>query len=558
VKTYKDGRKLYDIGANRTGWVRLCLSGERGASVRLAFAEVLDEEGELELRPLRTARAADTYILRGDGVEEYAPRFTYHGFRYFTVQQQGDVHIESMTMEFVRSDMKRNAVFHCEDEFLNRLADTFWHTDACNMFSIPTDCAQRDERLGWTTDTTNRVDGCIYHFDMASFFNKWLRDIYDTQDDNTGYFADTAPHRWGRRPCDPMVSTPAVLPLLLYHAYGNRQVLEQCYEPLKRYVNALLVEADSLIVSRTGFGEWACPMEECYPELNGPGAISKNIDPAAISTIYFRYCVVLLAKTAGILGKEKEAAYFRDMAEYIRKRFNEVFFNPETCQYDKGTQSVNALAVHHGFVESEYRKRVVENIVKDVREKGNHLSTGNMGTKAVIETLCNEGFDDLVYEIMTNRTSPGFGYMLEQGATSMWERWEADRNNNIMNVRNHPMFSPCCVWFYKYLGGIGMEEDTDAFRRLLVAPHVPGKLSHIEVSMEIPAGKLSSAWNKTSSQCVFNLAIPFNTSARVVIPPVIPGARNLSVNEQTIRCERDEMGGFITCVSAGKYEFVLS
>jgi alpha-L-rhamnosidase len=560
IKTYDDGRELYDAGANRTGWIRMRLSGERGASVRLSFAEVLDGEGELERRPLRTARAADTYILRGDkGVEEYAPRFTYHGFRYFTVERQGKVTIEKMSMEFARSDMKRNAVFRCEDEFLNRLADTLWHTDACNMFSIPTDCSQRDERLGWTTDTTNRVDGCIYHFDMASFFTKWLRDIYDTQDTNTGYFADTAPHRWGRRPCDPMASTPAVLPLLLYHAYGNSQALGRCYEPLKRYVDALLVEADGLIVSRTGFGEWACPREECYPEENGPGAISKNINPAAISTIYFRYCVILLARIAGILGKDREAAYYRDMAGFIRRRFNETFFNRETCQYDKGTQSVNALAVHHGLVEEEYRKRVVENIVKDIREKGVHLSTGNMGTKAVIETLCEEGFDDLAYEVMTSRTSPSFGYMLEQGATSMWERWEADNNNNIMNVRSHPMFSPCCVWFYKYLGGIGMEEDTDAFRRLIIAPHVPGGLSRVEVSMEIPAGKVSSSWEKSPSRFVLHVEIPFNTSARVVIPPVIPGAQNLTVDGQAaaVECKKEKGGGFVAGVPSGKYTFIL-
>jgi alpha-L-rhamnosidase len=559
IKTYGDGRELYDAGANRTGWIRMRLSGERGASVRLTFAEVLDGEGELERRPLRTARAADTYILRGGkGVEEYAPRFTYHGFRYFTVERQGKVTIESMAMEFIRSDMKRNAVFHCEDEFLNRLADILWHTDACNMFSIPTDCSQRDERLGWTTDTTNRVDGCIYHFDMASFFTKWLRDIYDTQDSGTGYFADTAPHRWGRRPCDPMAATPAVLPLLLYHTYGNSQVLGQCYEPLKRYVNALLVEADSLIVSRTGFGEWACPKGECYPEENGPGAVSKNINPAAISTIYFRYSVILLARIAGILGKEREAAYYRDMAEFIRRRFNETFFNRETCQYDKGTQSVNALAVHHGIVEDEYRKRVVENIVKDIREKGGRLSTGNMGTKAVIETLCDEGFDDLAYEVMTNRGSPSFGYMLEQGATSMWERWEADRNNNIMNARNHPMFSPCCVWFYKYLGGIGMEEDADAFQRLIIAPHVPGGLSRVEVSMEIPAGKVSSSWEKGPSQFVLHVEIPFNTSARVIVPAVIPGAKKLIVNGETPSSyTRNDKGDFIVHIPAGKYTFLF-
>jgi alpha-L-rhamnosidase len=209
-------------------------------------------------------------------------------------------------------------------------------------------------------------------------------------------------------------------------------------------------------------------------------------------------------------------------------------------------------------VEDEYRKGVVGNIVKDIRERGSRLSTGNMGTKAVIETLCNEGFDDLAYEVMTNRCSPSFGYMLEQGATSMWERWEADQDNNIMNARNHPMFSPCCVWFYKYLGGISTEEDTDAFQRLIIAPHVPGGLSHVEVSMEIPAGKLSSSWEKGPSQFVLHVEIPFNTSARVIVPSIISGAKKLVVNGETSSYKRNEKGDFIVHIPAGKYTFVLS
>ncbi|MDR1419291.1 MAG: glycoside hydrolase family 78 protein [Treponema sp.] len=557
LRTLSGGRELYDGGANRTGWVRLRLSGERGARVNLSFAEVLNAEGDLDKAALRSARAEDNYILRGDkGVEEYAPRFTYHGFRYFTVKKTGNVKTESLSVEFVRSDLPRNAVFSCDNEFLNRMADVMWHTDACNMFSVPTDSSQRDERLGWTTDTTARVEGCVYHFDVSGFFNKWLRDIFDTQSED-GYFADTAPHRWGRRPCDPSVNTPALLPLLLYHSYGNRKALEDSYEPLKRYIQALLVEADNLIISRTGFGEWACPADECYAEEYGPGAVSKNVDPSLVSTAYLRDSLGLVSKIASILGKEKESSLYADLANFVRMRFNEKFFNPETCQYDKGSQSSNTLALYLDLVEPRYQKAVAENIAKKVREKGNHFTTGNMGTKAIVETLSRAGMDDLVYDVMTNRTSPGFGYMLEQGATTIWERWEADRDNNIMNSRNHPMFASCVVWFYKYLGGISMEPYTEAFQDLLVAPHVPGGLSRVEVTMDVPAGKVRSAWEKSADKFVLKVEIPFNAAARVLVPAVIKGASVLMVNGKPAGAEKTADGGFMVTVPAGRYEFVL-
>jgi alpha-L-rhamnosidase len=556
--TMGDGRELYDAGVNRSGWVRMRLSGRRGASVSLAFAEVLTDDGELDMRALRTARCQDNYILRGDrDTEEYAPRFTYHGFRYFTLEKNGEVQVESLSVEFVRSDLPRNARFRCDDEFLNRMADVMWATDACNMFSIPTDCCQRDERLGWTTDTTARVEGCVYHFDVSGFFNKWLRDVFDTQSGD-GYFADTAPHRWGRRPCDPQVNTPAVLPLLLYRVYGNRKALEQSYEPLKKYVHALAVESDRFMISRTGFGEWACPRDECWPEPNGAGAVSKNVSPVLVSTAYFYYSVSLVAEIAGILEKKREAAYYRDMALIIRSRFNECFFNAETCLYDRGSQSANALAVNLGLAEPRYQRAIVENIAKDVRERGNHLSTGNMGTRAIIETLSDFGMDDLVCDIMTTRTSPGFGYMLEQGATSIWERWEADNNNNIMNSRNHPMFSSCSIWFYRYLGGIGMEKNTDGFRHLVIAPHVPSRLSRVEVKMEIPAGPVSSSWEKTAGRFTLRLEIPFNASARVILPSgLVPDAAAVTMNGRRISPPQDEKSPPGIQIPAGTYEFTV-
>jgi alpha-L-rhamnosidase len=318
-----------------------------------------------------------------------------------------------------------------------------------------------------------------------------------------------------------------------------------------------MVEADKLLISRTGFGEWACPAEECYSEEFGPGAVSKNVDPTLVSTAYLCYSITLVSEIASILGKEKEASLYLDLANFVRRRFNEKFFDPKTCQYDKGSQSANTLAVNLGLAEPEYQKAVIENIVKKVREKGNHFTTGNMGTKAIVETLCQAGMDDLVYEVMTNPGSPGFGYMLEQGATSIWERWEADRDNNIMNSRNHPMFASCVVWFYKYLGGIGMEPYAEAFRELVIAPHVPGGLSAVEVTMDVPAGKVRSAWEKSANRFTLRVEIPFNSTARVVIPAVVKGASSVTVNGKSGGVEKTAEGAFTATVPAGRYEFVL-
>jgi len=568
--TLPGNRKLYDIGVNLSGWVRLKVKGDRGAKVVLTFAEVLTKDGDLDMESLRSARCQDSYILRGDkDIEEYAPRFTYHGFRYFTVEKIGNVNIESMTAEFVRSDLKKNVHFECDDEFLNRLAHVMWHTDACNMHSIPTDCCQRDERHGWTTDTTSRAEGCVYHFDVASFFDKWSRDVFDTQDKN-GYFADTAPHRWGRRPCDPQVNTPINLPLLLYRAYGNRKVLEENYESMKRYIEALVKESDGLLISRSGFGEWACPADECYPEPYGAGAVSKHVTPTLVSTAYFHFSVHQMSQIAEILGLSDDKRYFDGLKEKIKERFNQRFFNEETCQYDSGSQSSNALSLALGLVPDKYRECVARNIAKNVEERGYHFTTGNMGTKAVVEVLSESGHEDVVYALMTQRTSPSFGYMLEKGATSIWERWEADRNNNIMNAYNHPMLAACNVWFYKYLGGIRVSDDTVGFQEFIIAPQAPAKLNYVNTGMEIMCGHVASRWRREEGRFILEVEIPFNTCATVIIPRKYgkPGAK--LYEGDNLVCDGNEVflqsgivsaasteNEYIVKIQSGSYRFVL-
>jgi alpha-L-rhamnosidase len=513
-----DGSRVYDVGINLTGYAEIQVKGEAGSKVVMKFAEVLDKTGDLDTANLRLARCQDSYILRGkaDG-EKYAPRFTYHGFRFMRLRTEAKVEVDDITIHFLRSDLAKNASFRCSDDFLNRLEQVMWHTEACNMFSVPTDCCQRDERHGWTQDTVVRLEGSTYHFDVSAFYEKWLRDIFDTQDD-AGYIADSAPHRWGNRPCDPMVNTPIKLPLLLYRTYGNRRVLEKYYANMQKFIQALLSEADGFIVSRYGYGEWACPAAECIPEPNGPGAVARNVSPALVCTAYLFLDITQMKEISILLGKDKDTAYYHELAQKVKNAFNKSFLNQQTFQYDKGTQSANTIALAYGLVPEECADRVVENIGADIVKRDYHLSTGSQATKLIFEVLSQYGREDMACAVMQQRTSPSFGYMLEHGATSMWERWEADRNNNIMNSRNQSMFATCCTWFYKCLGGIQPNVDARGFDRILISPVIPNQLEFSETELGIISGRVRVSWRKVEQGLKVDVDIPFNTQAEITIP----------------------------------------
>jgi alpha-L-rhamnosidase len=327
--------------------------------------------------------------------------------------------------------------------------------------------------------------------------------VTDTQDER-GYFADTAPHRWGRRPCDPQVNTPVSLPLLLYRTYGNRRAVAENFDRLKRYLFALAEESDRMMLSRTGFGEWACPKAECYDDPYGAGAVSMHVNPALVSTGYFYLSCTQMAEMARILGRGEDRVEFEAMAERVRDRYIQAFYRPDEGGFDTGSQSSNALSIDLGLAEPETVPAVVENIARDVRAKGVHMATGNMGTKALVE-------------LMAQRTSPSFGYMLDQGATSIWERWEADRDNNIMNSRNQPMLAASAVWFYKYLGGIRLAKDSAGGDRLVIEPHAPEKLSRVKASLGTHLGEARAEWARADGAFDLRLRLPFNTRAEVRI-----------------------------------------
>ncbi|HEY5583795.1 MAG TPA: family 78 glycoside hydrolase catalytic domain [Ruminiclostridium sp.] len=518
VHKMDDGTLLYDIGQNLAGWVRIGVRGEAGADVVLKFAETIFPDNTLNTLNLRLARASDRYILRGlNEREEYAPRFTYHGFRYFTVKTSGSVEILDMTAEFVRSDIERAVNFSCGNQLLNKLAEMMYYTDASNMHSIPTDCCQRDERQGWINDVTVRAEGSTYNFNVASFYEKWVRDIYDTQS-SAGYLADTAPYRWGSNPCDPDSNSPICIPLLLYRTYGNRRILTEYYENMKKYVASLLSEADDFIINRSVWGDWASPAAECYDEKIGASAKSKNTSGALVSTAYLYLDALQMAEIAEIVGADEDISYYKNLAVKVKDAYNDKFFNTETAQYYTGSQGSNSISVGLGLVPEQFIEKVVNNIDADVVARGYHLSTGSQSTKQMFGVLSKYGKIDTAFRLMTGKTYPGYGHMVENGATTIWERWESDNINNVMNSRNQPMHASVCVWFYKHIAGLMPASDAIGFNKVVISPCIPDKLSNAQIKYKTINGCIEASWEKSGKQLEMNVVLPFNTTARVILP----------------------------------------
>lgn len=516
LHTLDDGTQVYDAGYNISGWVEISVRGEAGAQVTLSFAEVLNEDGTLNKVALRTAICEDRYILKGDpDGEKYEPRFTYHGFRYFTISICGEACVTGLKAKFVHMDLKESTSFTSDNAMYEKIVDAMRRTDACNFMGIPTDCAQRDERHGWMTDPTSNAEGATYTYDVSSFFIKWLRDLYDTRDEK-GYFADTAPYRWGWKPNDPQSNIPIGMPLLLHRMYGDRREMELHYDEALQYVTALMHESKDWMIDRSPYGEWACPKDQCFYEEHGPGANPKYVSFPFVSTTFFYFTLLQLEEMAKILGRSEES-YFRSMAEAMRGKINAAYYHPETYDYDQGTQSANAMAVMMKLADPEAVPEIVRNIVRKVEEHDYHFTTGSVGTKAVIQVLCENGYEDVVQKIMSGTTAPSFGYMIEHDATTIWERWEADNNNDIMNSRNHPMLAQACVWFYKYLGGMRPYCSEDGVQKLLLFPLMPEGLGHVRVGMDLLSGHAMTEWKRTESGIELCVEVPQNTHTELRI-----------------------------------------
>jgi len=533
VKTFKpvkilkpaEGVYVYDFGQNMSGWTRLRVRGPRGTKVQLRFSPRVDDDGRLDRRPLRGATQTDTYILKGDGLEQWEPRFTLHGFRYAEMTGfPGEPSAENLEARFVRSDLDLAGDFECSNRLLNQIHHNVLWTFLCSLQGIPQDAAERNERVAWLGDTGFVWEDYIYNIDMAAFTAKWLWDLRDTQRP-TGELAVTAPKWWrsGREgpayspfPC--WISTYPLLTWFAYEYYEDTRVLKQHYDGLKKMVAYKARHAPGHVFTH-GLGD------HMEPQAGGVSSFRpKQTSSLLTSTAYYYYDVWLLARMAEVLGHKDDARHYFKLAEEIKEAFNEKFFDKEAGHYGTGTQTANALPLSFGMVPESRRQLVVQRLKHDITVNHKaHLSTGIIGTNALEQTLAQHGLAEVMYGIATQTTPPSWGYQVRQGATTIWETWEGEPHH----CTNMKMLGSSEMFFYKDLGGIA--PAAPGFRRIAIKPRVVGDLTWVKASHNTVRGPIAVHWRKGDRSLAMEVTIPANTTAKVSVPTM--GMKNVAVTE---------------------------
>lgn len=551
----RPGVFVFDAGRNLAGWACLHVDGPRGTRVTLRFAETLKPDGLIDQRNLRTAAATDVYILSGHGVETWHPEFTYHGYRYVQVEGwPGKPSLYSLQNDVIRSALPRAGTLVTSDRLINQIQQMVRRTEASNLYSIPTDCPQRDERMGWLNDLTARLQESLDNFWGPLFYANFANDIEDTQD-QSGAYADTAPWGYGSRPADPVDESYMLVGWLLYEQYGDTRVMRQHYNSYRAWVDYLRSRAPNDLLSYGYYGDWSPPAAFSLP---GGSAESKFTPRLFMSEGFYYYAVRLLSQMAGVLGKVDDEMYYQQLALTIRHALNENYWHNGESGYAANNQAADSFGIYLDTVPSGSMDRIVANLARDVQDHKWHLTTGNLCTKYLLIALSSHGHVDTAFRIATQDTYPSWGYMLANGATTLWERWEK-LDGPGMNSHNHPMFGSVSSWFYKYLAGISSDPTGPGFKRSIIHPYVVPGLSWVKATERTMYGSLGVDWSKHKSKFQLNVSVPVNTSATVFVPTssraqvLVQGQP--AQYEQDVRFLRTEDGCQVFAVPSGTYEF---
>jgi alpha-L-rhamnosidase len=570
INEIEPGVFIYDMGQNMVGWCRLRVQGPEGSLVRLRHAETLKDDGTLYMANLRSAKCTDTYILKGGGEEVYEPRFTYHGFRFVEVTgYPGTPEFDAIEGCVVHDDIERIGQFETSNPLLNQLHENIMWGIRGNYRSFPTDCPQRDERQAWLGDRSEECRGESYLYNIAPLYSKWMQDIDDSQKES-GSISDVSPPYW------PLYndnvtwpSTFIIAPGMLYDQYGDIRPIEQHYEAMKRWINHMKGYLENDFMPRDNYGDWCVPPES--PELIHSKDPSRKTSGVFLGTSYFYYDLRLMAKYAELLGKEDDTNEFKELANRLEKAFNAEFFKADQNIYDNGTQTTSVLSLAFDLVPKDHRNGVFKNLVTNIVEKTHsHVGTGLVGGQWLMRTLTDNGRPDLAYTLATNTTYPSWGYMVEQGATTIWELWNGDTADPAMNSGNHVMLvGDLLTWFYGYLGGIRPTPLAPGFQATLVKPYVVGDLTHVNTTYDSLYGRYVSNWRKDGGTLSLTVTIPANCRAIVAVPTLGEDAPIVTESDVTVwqngqyvrgqdgitsgRADDDRV---VFAVGSGEYEFV--
>jgi alpha-L-rhamnosidase len=564
VKEPEPGKYIFNLGQNMAGTLRLEVQGPAGHVITLRYGEMLYPDGRLMTENLRKARATDRYVLKGDPQgETYVPRFTCHGFQYVELTVEGATPLAArprVTGLVLHSDTPLASNFACSDPMVNRLFKNVVYTQRANFIDLPTDCPQRDERMGWTGDAQVYVGTAAYNADVAAFYTKWLRELMESQRPS-GAFPGYAPfpfqHGWdfGTAWSDAGV----ICPWTIWQAYGDTRIIEACWTPMTRFLQwRKSTSRDDLgVVHGNGWGDWLAQ-----------GAATP-ID--YIDTVYFAITSRMMSEMAAAIGKDDEAIAYREQFERIKTAFHKKYMRDDGT-LNVNTQTAYALSLFADLIPEPLRVSTGKKLAEMIRDNGNRMSTGFVGTRPLLPVLSSVGQHDLAVFLFQSREFPSWGYEVEQGATTIWERWDSytkedgfGRHNAAMNSFAHYSFGAVCEWMFRTLAGI--ESDGTGYRRIIIRPTPPSPGSNAErppidwvkATHTCVRGEIVSNWRVKDEQFELEVTIPANTTATVYVPA--RDAKSVREGEKPIaevpgvKFVRLEGDRAVLTVGSGSYRF---
>ncbi len=567
---------VVDFGQNLAGWCRLQVEGPAGTTVTLRHAEVLEPDGNIYTDNLRMkvlggelgARQTDQYTLRGDGVEHFEPRFTYHGFRYVELTGlPGRPTPDTLVARAFHSAAPITSAFECSSPMLAKLMRNIVWTQRDNMHSIPTDCPQRDERLGWTGDIVAFAQTACFNMDMAAFLNKWLYDLRDDQADD-GRYPDFAPHPFG--PNERFSGVPAwgdagvIVPWTVYINYGDRRLIEKHYESAKRWVEYVRSQSpEGLWTGSRGndYGDWLngdTLILEGYPKTGA------QVPKDAFATAFHAYTAELLSRMAALLDRREDAQRYAELARQVREAFNRAYVAPDG-RIQGNTPAGYALALDFNLLPAEHHEAAVRYMIEGIEAYKGHISTGFHTTVKLMLALTRGGRNDVAYRLINNRTIPSWGYTIDQGGTTIWERWDGYAEGRGyqdpgMNSFCHYAIGAVGEWMYRVILGIAPDEETLAYKHFLIEPRPGGGLSWARGYYDSIRGRIVSQWQIEGGSITLGVHIPANTSATVRVPTSDPasvteGGQPASQADGVTLLRADEEAA-VYKVGSGTYTFV--
>jgi alpha-L-rhamnosidase len=551
IKTSGPGSWICDLGQNMVGVVRLKVSAPAGTRITLRHAEMLNPDGTLYTANLRGAPSIDHYVCHGGGGEIWQPRFTFHGFRYVEISGLARRPAkDAITGIVIGSDTPRTGEFACSDARLNQLESNIQWGQRGNYISIPTDCPQRDERLGWMGDAEVFIHTASYNADVAAFFTKWLVDVDDAQSP-AGAFSNVSPNPSNDKGGVPAWGDAGVIcPWTIYEMYGDRRVLERHLPAMIKWVDFLKSHSDGLIRDRDrgeDFGDWL--------------SIHADTPKDLIGTAFFAYSTHLLAKSCRVLGRETEADKYDQLFADIKTAFNQRYVTRDGHVQGE-TQCSYAMALKFDLLPEDLRPQAGQYLAADIKAKGGHLSTGFIGVSYLLPVLTQAGQADTAYGLLQQDTFPSWLFSVKQGATTIWERWdgwtpEKGFQNPGMNSFNHYSLGSCGEYLFGFIGGI--RPASPGFKTILIDPVIRDGLTWAKTSFASIHGKIATAWKVKGNRLTLEVVVPANTTATVIVPAQsitdVTEDGKCVTNAKGVRFLRQEDGKALFEVGSGKYTF---